>query len=620
MNQKICAFLIFLFCFLSFNLSFGMEQKPIPLEQAFKFSVEPTNTDSVLANWQIEPGYYLYKDRFGFEVLSPKDADIGLIIKPRGIEQYDKILGKHYVYENQLSLSIPILNPTNQPMELLVHYQGCAKWGFCYPPVTKLVTIDNRTHLTANDIKVTNYKATLSTKAKSPTASKQTENVDFQSEQSIAENILVKKNWGIALILFFGFGVLLAFTPCVLPMVPILSGIIVGQGKDLKTKHAFGLSLSYVLGMAIAFAIAGLIIGLIGSSIQAALQTPWVLIIFSLIFVLLALSLFGFYNLQLPQSLQQKVSNLSNKRSSGSYIGVAIMGILSTLIVSPCVSAPLVGALAYIANTGNAIFGGLALFSMGLGMGLPLLIVGTSFGKILPKAGHWMNSIKNFFGVLLLGVAIWMLERILPGPFVLMLWALLAIVSSIYMGALNPTKENGWSKLWKGLGLALLLYGFLLLIGASMGNNNPFRPLEFNKQMNGIFSPTLTSNETVQKHNFIQVRSISDLEQQLAKHKGQLIMLDFYADWCVACKEMEINTFNNPMVGKALQNFVLLQADVTENNAADQALEKKYGVVAPPTILFFNKNGEEISSARVIGEMGAKDFLSHLNKIRTLSN
>jgi thiol:disulfide interchange protein DsbD len=387
----------------------------------------------------------------------------------------------------------------------------------------------------------------------------------------------------------------------------------VGHGKDLKTKHAFALSLSYVLGMAAAFAAAGLVVGLVGSSIQAALQAPWVLLLFSVIFVLLSLSLFGFYDLKLPESWQRKVSELSHKQKAGSYISVAVMGALSTLIVSPCVSAPLVGVLAYIGNTGNAVFGGLALFFMALGMGVPLLVVGTTFGKLLPKTGRWMNAVKNFFGVLMLGLAIWMLERIIPGPLSLMLWALLAITSSIYVGALSPIRESGWSKLWKGLGLALLTYGILMLIGAAMGNSSLLQPIN----LAGISAMT-TNTETSTAHNFIPVKSVADVKAQLKKSKGKLVMLDFYADWCVACKKMEMNTFNAPSVKKAMDNFVLLQADVTANDAADKALQKKYGVIAPPSILFFNKGGNEIKAARIVGEMNAEPFLSHLNKIEAL--
>ncbi len=584
-----------LFCLLSIS-AFSMEQKPIKGNQAFQFSVEPTTTDSILAKWDIAPGYYLYKDRFSFEVLAPKEAQLGFILKPIGIEKNDQILGKHYVYEGPLTLSIPILNPTNEPLKLLVHYQGCAKWGFCYPPITKLVSIANRHILTANDIQISNYEQSIQTTTSpvTPTA----------NNQAYAAKILQDKNSFLSLLIFFGFGILLAFTPCILPIIPILSGIIVDHGHNINTRHAVGLSLFYVLGMALAFAIAGLIVGLLGSSVQAALQTPWVLVLFSLLFVMLALSLFGFYDLKLPQNWQHKVSELSHKQKTGNYIGVAIMGALSTLIVSPCVSAPLVGALAYIGNSGNAVFGGLALFFMGLGMGLPLIIVGASFGKLLPKAGHWMINIKNFFGVLMLGVAIWMLERIIPGPASLALWAILAIVCAIFMGALSPTKDSRWTKLSKGLGLALLIYGFLLLIGAAMGNDDVFQPIKLN--------PSIVQTSSL---SFQPVTSIASVDASLQQNQGKLVMLDFYADWCVSCKEMDANAFSNSDVKKLLKKFVLLRANVTANNTADKALEKNYGVIAPPTILFFNKEGEEISSARIVGEMNAQQFLTHVKKI-----
>lgn len=592
-----------LLCFLSFSFAFAADQKPIPAEQAFEFSVRPTNTDSVLAIWNIMPGYYLYKDRFAFDILSPKAALLGEIVMPKGIEKDDQILGKHYVYETRLRLSIPTINSSQQPLQLLVHYQGCAVWGFCYPPVTKLVTILNKEHLTANDIQIKDYENPAAAVAAS-TAAAQTTATNQNRESEILQN----KNSLLALLIFFGFGLLLAFTPCVLPMIPILSSIIVGQGQSMSTKHAFGLSLSYVLGMAVAFAVAGLIVGLLGNSVQAALQTPWVLILFSLLFVILALSLFGFYELRLPQVWQQKINLLNNKQKSGRYLSVALMGALSTLIVSPCVSAPLVGALIYIGNTGNALFGGLALFALGLGMGFPLLIIGTSFGKFLPRSGGWMEDVKIFFGILMLGVAIWILDRIVPAYVTLALWGVLAIIAAVFIGAFSPVKESSFSKLCKGIGLALFVYGAVLLVGGSMGNTDFFQPI---KSQGALSS---TGRQSTNALNFQPVKSIADVDAALQQNQGKLVMLDFYADWCVSCKEMDAYTFSNSEVKTALKNIVLLRANVTPNDATDKALEKKYGVIAPPTILFFDKNGSEIQSARIIGEMNAAKFVMHLQK------
>lgn len=595
MLKKLVTIILCVFCSLWF--SFAAAQQPISAAKAFQFSVHPTNTDSVLAIWNIAPGYFLYKDRFSFDILAPKDAILGTINKPLGIQKDDAFLGKHYVYQGHLQLSIPLINSGSQPLQLLVHYQGCANWGFCYPPITKLVIIQSKSRLTANDIQIMDYeKATATT-----TASMAPTNM-----QSHAADILQTKNSFLSLLIFFGFGLLLAFTPCVLPMIPILSSIIVGQGQSLSTKRAFGLSLSYVLGMAFAFAIAGSIVGLLGSSVQATLQTPWVLISFSLVFVILALSLFGLYDLRLPDAWHNHIHKLHQKQKTGNYIGVAIMGALSTLIVSPCVSAPLVGVLAYIGKTGNALFGAAALLALGLGMGAPLLIIGTSFGKFLPKSGEWMIHVKNFFGIFMLGVAIWLLNRIIPSYLNLALWGILAIIAAIFMGAFVQTQPSALTKLCKGLGLALFVYGIVLLVGAAMGNNDLFQPIKL----------SIHAEANTAALQFQPIKSSADLAATLQQARGKFVMLDFYADWCVACKEMDAYTFSNPRVKTALGNFVLLRADVTANDATDKSLEKQYGVIAPPTILFFDKNGVEIPAARIVGEMNANEFLKHLKNIK----
>jgi len=603
----------------------AMSDSLLPVEHAFQLSVKPTNTDSIIAHWQIAPGYYLYKGRFKFIIKGPKEGKLGLISMPKGIKEKDEILGNYTIYKNNVSIAIPVLNPTKEPLQLLVKYQGCAEQGFCYPPQTKLVTITNSIPFTLTashkiaqpDITVSDYNPASKTKAKTETNG---------SEQTEALSILQNSDGLIALLLFFGFGLLLAFTPCVLPMIPILSGIIVGHGKKIATGKAFCLSLAYVLGMSLSFAVAGLMIGLLGDNIQAAMQQPWVLLLFSLVFVLLALSLFGFYELKLPASWQQKVRHLSDKQHAGHYFSVALMGALSSLIVSPCVSAPLVGALAYIGNTGNALFGGAALFFMGLGMGTPLLIIGTSFGKLLPKAGRWMKTVSNFFGVVMLAVAIWMLERIIPGPLSLLLWAALFIVSAIYMGALgkiggigratNSIKSN-WDKLWQGVGIILLTYGVLLIIGAALGNSDLFQPLTLH-QLNGRFLKTdavKTGGASVKNQlTFIAVKTVADVENKIdsAKKVGKPVMLDFSADWCISCKELERRTFSNPKVRAVLAKFVLLRADVTANDIADRVLQKHYKIIGPPTILFFDKKGEEIKDARVIGFVNAEAFLGRL--------
>jgi thiol:disulfide interchange protein DsbD len=404
-------------------------------------------------------------------------------------------------------------------------------------------------------------------------------------------------------------------------MIPILSSIIVGQGDDISTSKAFTLSLTYVLAMAVTYTVAGVIVGLSGENIQVWFQNPWVLSVFAGIFVLLSLAMFGFYELQMPSGIQNKLNNISSGAKQGSYVGAGIMGLLSALIVGPCVTAPLIGALIYIAETGNAWVGGIALFSLSMGMGAPLLAIGTSAGKILPKAGAWMDAVKAVFGVLLLGLAIWMLERFLPAPIILLLTGALLIVSAIYLGALDAIKEgaSGWSKLWKGMGLISLVYGGILVIGAAGGSNSLLQPLQ------GIASTQQVANSDTHSTSgsehalpFQQVKGVDGLQTALAQaaKEGRPVMLDFYADWCVSCKEMEAFTFSNGDVQRSLQNFVMLQADVTKNDAQDKALLKELGLFGPPAILFYDNTASELRNYRVVGFMDAGKFSSHVESFK----
>lgn len=568
---------------------------PISVDKAFELSLKPADNHSFIAQWKIAPGYHLYRDRIHFDVINPSSAQIGTINFPTGISKQDDILGKYQIYQNNLMITVPMANAPTQPMTLSVSYQGCADSGFCYPPVTKQVTLNlGNTGDSTNG--VSNTSETNSSISSSA------------SEQDRITQLLVNQNWFLILLAFLGFGVLLAFTPCILPMIPILSGIIVGEGKNINGMKAFWLSLTYVLAMAVTYACAGVAAGLAGSYVQAFLESPLVLAIFSGVFVLLAFSLFGFYEIKMPDFLQNRMTTLSNKQAGGSYIGVAAMGCLSTLIVSPCVTAPLIGALSYIGKTGNAVLGGSALFSMGIGMGIPLLIIGTIGGKFLPKAGMWMDAVKTFFGVLMLGVAILLLSRVIPGAITMLLWAALLIMSAVYMGAFTTAPATGTGKLWKGFSVMVLVYGFLLLIGAGMGNADPLEPLALKQQTTAVASNPTTP--------FKKIKSLTDLRTALvqAKAQGKLVVLDFYADWCLSCKEMDRNTFRDPQVQSSLNQFVLLRADVTANDDSDKSLEKKLNVIAPPSILFF-QNGKELSSHRIVGAVGAKEFSQHLQKV-----
>ena len=416
-----------------------------------------------------------------------------------------------------------------------------------------------------------------------------------------------QKSFWLVVTFFFGAGLLLALTPCVFPMIPILSGIIVGRGQHVTKMHGFLLSLAYVLGMALTYAAVGVAAGLSGSLLSNALQTPWVLGSFAAVFVLLSLSMFGFYELQLPSALQSKLSGTSNRLHGGHLSGVFVMGALSAIIVSPCVAAPMAGALLYISQTHDAVLGGVALFSLAMGMGVPLLLIGASAGALLPKAGPWMEAIKNIFGVMMLGVAIWLVSSLLPLGVVMLLWAVLLILSAVYLHALDalPHNASGWNKLGKGVGIIILLLGIGLLIGALSGARDILRPLALQG----------TSQAVAQTHlQFERVKNLAELDARIAQAAGKTVMLDFYADWCVSCKEMERFTFTDAKVQAQLKNTLLLQIDVTANNVDDQAFLQRYSLFGPPAILFFDRQGKELADFRVIGYQNPEQFSDSIRR------
>ncbi|MDO9142539.1 MAG: protein-disulfide reductase DsbD, partial [Methylobacter sp.] len=481
-----------------------------------------------------------------------------------------------------------------QTITLQAKYQGCADRGVCYPPMSKNVDLA--------------LPVAMQTSVAPPTGMDSTE----LSEQDQIVQSLHQDSFPLTLLSFFGFGLLLSLTPCIFPMIPILSGIIVGHGNRITTGRAFLLSLSYVVASALTYTLFGILAALFGSNLQTTFQQPWIIALFSGIFVLLSLSMFGFYHLELPKSLQAKLHNSSEIHRDGSLLGAAIMGALSSLIVGPCVAAPLAGALIFIGQTGDVILGGSALFMLGLGMGVPLLLLGASAGKLLPKAGNWLNSTKAVFGVIMLAVAVWMLSRILPGEVIMLLWAMLLIFPAIYLSAVDPLPENssGWRKLWKGLGLMMLAYGLLLLIGFSLGNSNPLKPLQ------GL---GLTTAQAAEPQGLVFERvSSAALDNRIKQTNAnnQMVMLDFYADWCISCKEMDAYTFSDPRVKQALNNFVLLQVDVTDNTSDDKALLAKFKLIGPPAILFFSADNQEKTANRVIGYQDADTFLKSLQRIK----
>lgn len=563
-------------------------------DDAFKISFD-SQPGQFKVNWIIADGHYLYRDKIQ---ITTDDTEIESkpLVMPTGEAKDDPIFNQTlYVFHHFADATLPyqFSNDGDKDVTFKVRYQGCSEIsGICYPPQTKQFTV----------------KLSPISFAQAATINDSSEPV---SEQDEIANALRSGNTWLTLAIFFGAGLLLAFTPCVFPMIPILSGIIVGQGENISTRKAFYLSLVYVLAMAMTYTIVGILVGLSGENIQAWFQNPWIIGSFAIIFVALSFSMFGFYELQMPASVQSKLANVSNSQQGGNIIGVAIMGFLSALIVGPCVTAPLVGALIYIAETGDAVLGGLALFSLSMGMGAPLLVIGASAGKVLPRAGAWMDAVKAVFGVLLLGLAIWLLERVTPVAVTMTMWAALIIVSAIYMGAIDSLGEgsSGWKKLWKGLGVLLLIYGIIIVIGLASGNRNIFQPL---KGLGGSSS----SNVQVEHLSFKQIKGVDGLNVELAKAKaaGKTVMLDFYADWCVSCKEMEVLTFSDPAVQAALANVVLLQADVTPNDAKDTELYKHFGIIGPPSIMFFGSDGIERRNYRVVGYVPADKFSSHVER------
>lgn len=571
-------------------------EKPIPVDRAFQLTATAKDYQTILLTWTIAPNYYLYKKHFKFEAIKPKNTQLADPLYPDGDTPLKTALGTYQVYANQVRIVLPIINATQKNVLLQVHYQGCSHAGYCYPPQDKMVLVDLAGHY---------MQASKPLKIDIPTVTHSAKTPKTATHSSHITSLLHGHSIWLLLLGFFGFGVLVSLTPCILPMIPILSSMIIGQ-KKMTHSHAFFLSLFYVLGMAITYAVAGILFGFLGGSIQAAFQKPWIIIAFSLLFVAMALSLFGFFNIQLPEKLRSRIADTSNHQKKGTYFGALVMGCLSTLILSPCVTPPLVAVLGYISQTGNSALGGLALFVMGIGMGLPLLLIGALGPKCIPKSGLWMNTVKNVMGILMLALAIFMASRALPAGVVMLLWAALCIGTALFLGALSSTDTRaGLFK--KVIGLVIFIYGVLLINGAYIGQTNP---------LNIFKKPLSTSSETTAL-KFQIVHTLQKTKSLLSQANAQQpVLLDFYADWCVACHELDQLTFNDPTVKKALGQFLLIRADVTKNSREEKALERHYKVVAPPTIIFL-KNGKEIPNTRIVGFVDAKKMHQILQAITT---
>ncbi len=562
----------------------GQSDSVLPETQAFKFETIALDVNKLSARFTMGDNIYLYKDKVKLKSLT-KGVEIGEVNFPKGKVKQDPHFGDVEVFYGQMEVDIPVIRQPDSPnqLQLQAEFQGCVDEGICYPPSLRLITVD-----------LPPIKANSANKTTTAT----TEPVKL-SEQDQIQNDLEQNAWWKTILRFFGFGLLLALTPCIFPMIPILSGLIMGQG-EISRSRAFMLSLIYVLAMALAYTAAGVIAGMLGANIQAVLQVDWVIIAFSLVFVALAFSMFGYYDLQLPASWQSKLSNVSNNQKSGSYIGVGIMGFLSAIIVGPCVAPPLAGAVLYISNTGDPVVGGFALFAMSIGMGVPLLLIGASAGKWMPQSGGWMNVVKSFFGIALIGMAIWFLSRIIPAKATLLLFGLLALLSSIFWYRYAVKNIRKGSKLiWLFLvfKIALIGIGVAEIYGAIKGNTDFMHPLT-----------------QKQEFEFQKVANLAEL-QQIISSSDKPVLLDFYADWCVECVHMEGTTYSDEQVKNMLNKFTVLKADVTKQSKSDKALMKKFKIVGPPATLFFDKQGQLIQQSSFFGYKNAKEFLLHLKEI-----
>ena len=574
-------------------------EEPLAPEEAFRFSARAVDARTLEARWAIADGYYMYRDKFRFAL---EGGTLGAPTLPPGKIKDDELFGKVETYRKEVKILLPL--EAAGPVTLKAVSQGCWDGGICYPPLNQQAPIELAA---ASGAPATTVDAVAPAPTVGPSAVRALARP--ADESSRIADLLKNANLAQALVSFLGFGLLLSLTPCVFPMIPILSGIIVNHGHAVSHLRAFVLSLAYVLGMALTYAAVGVAAGLSGTLLSAALQNAWVLGSFALVFVALAFSMFGFYELQLPAALQTRVADTAN-RQGGSLPAIALMGALSALIVGPCVAAPLAAALLYIAKTGNAVLGGAALFVMALGMGLPLLLVGAFSRSLLPKSGPWMEGVKKFFGVVMLATALWLVSPVIPLWLQMLGWALLLLIPAIYLHALDPLPPHahGWQRLGKGLGVALLLGGAAMLMGVLGGARDPLQPLGFLRGGAAAEAPPPT---------FERIASIEGLDARLAESAaaGKPVMLDFYADWCVSCKEMVRFTFADPQVALRLKQFVLLQADVTANTARDTALLKRFGLFGPPGIIFFDAGGRELGDLRVVGFVPAEQFLPTLERV-----
>ncbi len=573
--------------------------------------------DTLYIGLDIADTYYLYRHQFAV-TSQTQGVTLSEPIIPQGTFTNDEFMGDVYVFRDQLVFEVPLDAPYAGPFDVELTFQGCADAGLCYPP--------ERTNLQASETappsqfanwqnseaaasETANAETTNAETATSQTASSPTSSFSApQSEDSRFRALISDASLPLALGLFFIAGLGLTFTPCVLPMIPILSSIVVGQNPTRP--RAFALSLSYVLGMALTYALVGVLMGLFGAglNLQAHLQSAPVLIAFALLFTLFALAMFGAFNLNLSPRFANRIDAWQARAQRSGPAGLALAGALSVLVVSPCVTAPLAGALVFISSTGDAVMGGAVLFALGMGMGVPLLLVGTFGATLLPRSGAWMNGVKIGFGLLLLGVAIWMVERLVAAPIALLLWAGLAIGSALALGALNFNQPQGWPRARQTLGIMLLAWGLLLVIGAAQGGSNPLRPL--------TMANSNTNQAQAEALSFLEVDTLTGLEEAVTQAQGanQPVFVHFTADWCISCKLMERDVYPDPRVSTALSGYTLIAADVTQTDRQSRELLDQFNLFGPPSLLFFH-NGNEITDARIQGEVTAEQLSLHLESV-----
>jgi thiol:disulfide interchange protein DsbD len=601
--------------------------KLLPPDEAFPLAVAMADAKTVKFDYTLTPDTYLYRNKLAFVVKSPADVKVAGVNTPAGDVKDDPSFGRTEVYHKGFTASVTLSRAlaAGEKLVMAASWQGCNEAvGVCYPPLNRDFTLAGLAAGAAvaapapaasSVVPAADSEATPQAEPEAvASAPAEMASPANESDTSRIERVLKGGSFWAVVATFFGLGLLLALTPCVFPMIPILSGIIAGQNQTntLTKARGFVLALAYVLGMAITYALAGVAAALSGTLISNALQNPWALGIGAGIFVALAFSMFGFFELQLPSFIQSKFSDASNKMKGGSFIGVFVMGVLSAVIVGPCVAPPLAAALAFIAQTGNTTLGGVALFVLALGMGVPLLLVGVSAGALLPRAGGWMNAVKYFFGVTMLAIAIYLISPIIPDWVNMLLWAVLLVGSAIFLHALDPlpAHASGWMRLWKGLGVVLLIGGLALILGMLAGSRNLLQPLDVFKGGSGGLAMAAEQKGLV----FERVKTVAELDARLAAARadGKPVMLDFYADWCVSCKEMEHYTFSDPKVLARLQHAVLLQVDVTANTDDDKALLKRFSLFGPPGLIFWTGAGVQ-SDYKVIGFEKADKFLSSID-------